>query len=452
MVYLLNVIGLALLDMWGVWLMEMAFLLGSVWLIYAVVKDRFGPAATLFPIAVFSGYFVIFAQGGNYTEQYALLFQFLTLYLFTRVEKGNKGEGYYKLFLVSIGALAAATFLLRPNLVGMWLAIGIYWIFVCRDDALRRLMWSGVGAAAALLPVIWIFAIFGGLYHFWDAVFIYNFTYSDAPLLERIKAVWHIGGSRLTLILLPTIASWSIGLYYFRSAEVAGRERFEDIVKLSVIALPIEVFFVSVSALDYGHYYLAMLPAVVTLMAVFSYGITKVVSLPAPLLSAILLIFVASYYIPVALNSFPVMIERLAREDGVMGGKHLRVAERIREETDLDDPILVWGAQSQLYLLSERDAPTRFFYQYPLALSGYANPELFGEFISDVKDEVPALIVDTRNDRLPPLDSAERGVWEINTHRYVYSPDRFQPFFDFVEEEYEFVEEIESYAIYKKIE
>ena len=227
LVYLLNVIGLALLDMWGVWLVEMAFLLGSVWLIYAVVKDRFGPAATLFPIAVFSGYFVIFAQGGNYTEQYALLFQFLTLYLFTRVEKGNRGGGYYKLFLVSIGALAAATFLLRPNLVGMWLAIGIYWIFVRRDDAPRRLMWSGVGAAAALLPVIWIFAIFGGLYHFWDAVFIYNFTYSDAPLLERIKAVWHIGGSRLTLILLPIIASWSIGLYYFRSAEVAGRERFE---------------------------------------------------------------------------------------------------------------------------------------------------------------------------------------------------------------------------------
>lgn len=453
LIYLLNMVGLALSGMWGVWLLEMAFLLGTVWIACIVVRRQFGFAATLFPMAVLVGYFLYFSQSGNHTEQYALLFQFLALYLFLSIENSNGGGGgRYKILLIAIGALAAAALLLRPNLVGLWIAIGIYWTFIHRYNAAKRILWVAVGAGLVLLPTIGIFVFVGGLSEFWDAAFLYNFSYSDAPLLERLEAIYRIGGARLTFVLLPITFSWCFGLYYFRSDEGRQREPFEDILKLSVIALPIEIFLVSASAFDYGHYYMTMLPVVVILMGFFAYGIIRVISLPSSLLSAMLLLCVSLYFVPIGMNRLPFIIEKYTHEDGIMHGKHMRVSKLVREATEPNDTILVWGAESQLYLLSERDAPTRFFYQYPLVLSGYANPELFGEFISDVKDEAPALIVDTRNNRLPPLGSAERGDWEINTHRYVYSPDRFQPFFDFVEEEYEFVEEIESYAIYKKIE
>ena len=118
LIYLLNAMGLAVAGMWGLWLLEMAFLIGTVWLVYVVLRQQFGFAATFLPMAVFAGYFLYFSQSGNHTEQYALLFQFLALYLFMRIRNGNTGGGreYYTLFLISIGALAAATFLLRPNL------------------------------------------------------------------------------------------------------------------------------------------------------------------------------------------------------------------------------------------------------------------------------------------------------------------------------------------------
>ena len=296
LIYLLNALGLALLGMWGIWLIGAAFLIGSVWLMYAVVKYRFGPRATLFPMAVFAGYYLYFSQGGNLVEAYALLFQFLALYLFVRIAKGNGVAGIHALFLVSIGAVAAAAFLLRPNLVGLWIAIGIYWIFIDRQDTVKRVVWSVVGAALVILPTIGVFAFIGGLSEFWDAAFIYNFLYSDMSMLDRFEAIWKVGGSRLTFVLIPIIASWCLALYYFGSAEWMDEERFGDVLKLSVIALPIEILLVSVSARDYGHYYLATLPALVILMAFFAYGAARVVSLPMSLVSAVLLLGVTLYF------------------------------------------------------------------------------------------------------------------------------------------------------------
>ena len=454
LIFLLNAMGLALADMWSLWLLEMAFLAGTVWVAYVVLRDQFGFAATLFPMAVFAGYFLYFSQSGNHTEQYALLFQFLALYLFMRIQKRNMGggsRGYYALFLVSIGALAAAAFLLRANLIGLWIAIGIYWVFIHRRDVVKRVLWLALGAALVILPTVWIFALVGGLSEFWDAAFLYNFLYSDAPLLRRIEAIWQVGGARLTFVLLPIVFSWCFGLYYFRSAEGRQREPFEEILKLSVIALPIEIFLVSVSTFDYGHYYMAMLPVVVILMGFFAYNIARVTSLPASLLSAVLLLCVTLYFIPIGLNRLPFIMEKYTHEDGIMHGRHLRVAEYVRRETDPGDSILVWGFAPQLYLFSGRDAPTRHFHQNALFVPSYLDSTL-DEIISDVKDEEPALIIDTRMGGLPPLDSEERVGWESPHIKSVRSPDLLNPFFDLLNQEYELLDDIDGFAIYRKIE
>ena len=161
---------------------------------------------------------------------------------------------------------------------------------------------------------------------------------------------------------------------------------------------------------------------------------------------------VICYYLSAHFNEIGPAIQKYTYEDGIMRGKHMRVSELLRDATEPDDTILVWGAETQLHLLSERDSPTRFFYQYPLALPGYADSRIFDEFTSDVRRAAPALIIDTGNNRLPPLDRSEREDWKISNDRYVYLPDGFRPFLDFVEEEYEFMDDIEGYAIYRKIE
>ena len=287
--------------------------------------------------------------------------------------------------------------------------------------------------------------------HSGDAAFNYNLAYSRIPFAERLRAIWVVGGDRFAFVLLPVFFSWCIGLYYLRSSEAKQHVDFEHLLKLSLILLPIEVLLASTSGFDYGHYYLTVLPVGTILIAFAAYVVTKVVSLPVPLLSAILLLAVAIYFIPIELNGIPSSIRRYTHDDGIMHGRHLQVAERIESETVPSDTILVWGAESKLYLLSGRDAPTRYFYQYPLILPGYSRPAIFDEFLSDVKAGNPEFIIDTRNSRLPPLNATELNSWEMDTHRYVYSPDAFSSFLEFVDKEYEFIDEIEGYAIYRRV-
>ena len=53
----------------------------------------------------------------------------------------------------------------------------------------------------------------------------------------------------------------------------------------------------------------------------------------------------------------------------------------------------------------------------------------------------PAIIVDSKNWRLPPLDSVARKGWRPSDKGYVHEPDAFKRFFDFVDTEYEFLDE-----------
>ena len=66
----------------------------------------------------------------------------------------------------------------------------------------------------------------------------------------------------------------------------------------------------------------------------------------------------------------------LADEEAVQG-KFAPVVGRVRATTAPSDTILVWGAEPQIYMFSERRTSTRFFYQYPLFTAGYANAAIF---------------------------------------------------------------------------
>ena len=271
LLYLINLIGLVIDDTWGIWVVEGIFLLATAWLAFTMVKARFGVIAASFSVAIFLIYFARFIkgdEGGNRTEEYALIFQFLALYLFTLTET----RGARRNLLMPIGILAALAFLLRPNLIGVWLAIGIYWWIFRRDEALKLTLWSALGAMAVFLPVIAIFAIVGGLYAFWDAVFVFNFIYSDTTFAARANVILDFI-SHLEFTLLPLVIAWGIGLGC--TLRKAPRDRLHGLVIVAVIVLPIEIILISLSGRVHIYYYLAVLPVLAILMGFFVHLIVK---------------------------------------------------------------------------------------------------------------------------------------------------------------------------------
>ena len=442
LIYLIYAVGLLLAGIPGIWLVGGVFLTASTWFAYKTTRAAFGATAGFFSVATFLIYVNKFSGNGNFTEQYALLFQFVALLLFLKLTGGSGREVRLPL---AIGALGAGAFLLRGNLIGVWLAIGLYWI-IRRDIALRWIAWSTVGGIAVLLAVSIAFLILGAWSAFWDAVIVYNFAYVDASLGDRVAVLGEMR-RRLVIISLPLAAAWIAGLYYWLSGRTRSRA-FEHLLPLALILGPIEVALIALSGFPWGHYYLAILPVSTVLIAFLARFLIEQRLVAPILLSSALLLWVLYYLVPY--RRVTGLIDKYAHVEEINVSVEDRlIADRIKEETDSDDSILVWGAEPQIYSRSERDAPTRFFYQYPLVKPGYANQTNRNEFISDIVDSRPTIIVDTENWRLSPLDPVARKAWRPTDRRYLHDPGTFKRFFEFVDTEYEVLDEVSGNTLYR---
>ena len=249
LIYLIYAVGLLLAGIPGVWLVGGVFLVVTTWFAFKTGREAFGATAGFFSVATFLIYVRKLSGDANLTEHYALLFQFVALFLFLKLTRGN-GKGVS--LALAIGTLGAGAFLLRGNLIGVWLAIGLYWL-IRRDVALRWIVWSTVGGVAVLAAVSVAFAILGAWSALWDAVIVYNFAYVDASLGDRVEVLGQMR-RRLVIISLPLAAAWVAGLWFWLSGRSRSRA-FEHLLPLAVVLGPIEVALIALSGFPWGHYY-----------------------------------------------------------------------------------------------------------------------------------------------------------------------------------------------------
>ena len=190
--YVIYAVGLLAPGWWGVWSINLAFLFCSVWLAFKIIDRQFGTTAALFSVATLLIYVMTLGSRLGLTEHYALLFQFLALFLFLRAEKSG-GPKAWECFAISV--LGALSFFLRANLIGVWLAIGIFWTVRWPETRLR-IFWSAIGGLSVLVAVSIVFLSLGAWTEFWDATIVYNLIHSDATLSDRIRAtmllVWYL--------------------------------------------------------------------------------------------------------------------------------------------------------------------------------------------------------------------------------------------------------------------
>ena len=89
-----------------------------------------------------------------------------------------------------------------------------------------------------------------------------------------------------------------------------------------------------------------------------------------------------------------------------------------------NETVLVWGAEPSVNFLAHRRAPTRYGYQYPLFQRTYADASRVYEFLSDLRANPPAAIIDSSptNPIVVPLDTRLWDRWRP-TQPYVPPPE-----------------------------
>jgi hypothetical protein len=405
-VYFVDAVGLAIGGRTGVWLVQVAFLVAAALLGYRAFRREFGATAALVgSLAWLVALPRLFLEPGqtSFVEFYALPLQFGALVL-VAIRPPTAARA------VAIGALGGAALLLKPTLVGLWIAIGIVTLLQRRRGAVGPLALTALGASVPLVIVVLWAAARGVLGEMVDQALVYNRVYAGfAPVSERFEAV--ISGLRLTLpsgLAIVAAAAW---LY-----AVVTRRFAPTLLAVALAAFPLELVL-STWGRGYHYYFIAWLPPMAILAAFAASELRRVAT--GRVARPVLTVAVLGMSVVPALLVANLSLRTDAR-------RFSSAAAFVASNTRPQETVLIWGSHAEVLFLAQRRSPTRYVYQYAaLATRGYATPARVEEFLADLRRARPALILDASSESFvtPPLDLAGLHAWTSPEAQYAPLPD-----------------------------
>jgi hypothetical protein len=407
LVYFIDALGMAFGGTAGVWAIQALVLVSAALLSLRALTLTFGRAAavvgTIAWLVAAPRLFLTDGQQTSYVEFYVLPLQWAALVFAARPDLRLRWPT-----AASLGALAGLAVLLKPTLIGVWLAIALVMIWRLRGDAIARIAAMAAGGAVTLAIVALFFASRGALDDLVDQAFVYNLAYSSfAPLAERLGAIPE--GLRLTSPSGLAPLAIAAALY-----AVARRRVTSTLLLVATVALPIELFLAT-SGRGYHYYFLPWLASFGVLAAFASSEVSRLLE-PRRAIAVLGVAVIAMSIQPARL------VARLAAtgDDGVSRAAAAYLVAR----TTPGDTVLIWGARTEVLVLADRRAPTREVFQYaPLATRGYTmGRESVIAFMNQLTSARPLLIVDASAGSFvtPPIDGPALAAWVSPEPQYAW--------------------------------
>lgn len=419
LIYVIDAVGLAVSgSRWGVWGVEVVSLWIAALLAFRVFQRTFGTLTAVYASVAWLVNAFLTMDGGNYTTEYALPFQFALLLVF--VSTPQSVPSARRAFV--LGILSGLLFWLKQNDIGIPLAIVLFLVLMCLQQAHRRASLVALGAMSAgvlLVSAIVIlpFVLQRALLEFWDAVFLFNFVYIEETWLDRLIVL------RFLPVFLPAIGlavfavvGWLVAALTFANGVWARRNLrgldvavFESLggdftagvtksfpparrvrlLALCVLAFPIELVLVSISGNRFDHYYLALLP-VLSVLAAFTFeGVLEWVARIRPTRGWVT-VFTAVFVVVLVLFAAEPIQTRLQL---LNARRAPALADTILRLTEPSDQVFIWGWNAFALVETQRQTPTRFIYVTPLVRRGYAQEAKAFELLHALLTQPPRLIV-----------------------------------------------------------
>jgi hypothetical protein len=113
----------------------------------------------------------------------------------------------------------------------------------------------------------------------------------------------------------------------------------------------------------------------------------------------------------------------------------------IQTHTTSADYLLVWGIEPNINFLAQRNSPTPYVSLSPFTIDGFATPEIVALFTSKLRQNLPAIIVDTGDPALPALGRDDLSPTSP-------APLGLVPFMNFIRSHYHRDRMIDGWTIY----
>ncbi len=398
LVYFVDALGLAATpnSLWGLWFLQIIFIFFTLFFIYKLLDREFGIYAALAgAITLTSGLLTVVARG-NVTEEYALVFQALCFWLFMVAWKKN----FPRRTSFWIGVLGGIAFNFKQTTIGIWITYGLILLAIRlfqRKFPLKDLLSLLAGWLVPSLVLVAYLASQHAIADYWEQAFLYNFVYIGTHEgIRRLIPVFIKGFAYLRngWVLYLAILGWLAGLGYVWLKRKAFAE-IHSLLLVALVNLPIEVVLITVSGRSILHYYLTPLPVMAILAGTLAYTAPALINRIPRLSSQTIQRWVPGIVLAaIALGQFGQVKSYSWYVQGLSENDDAPVIDYIVNNTNEGDKVLIIGAESVVNFLARREAPTRYVYQYPLALLG--RRPMFEEYFDQILENKPALIIDTR--------------------------------------------------------
>lgn len=404
LIYFVDALGITLTphSLWGVWFLQFIFIFFTLFFIYKLLDHEFGIYPALAGIIILTSGLLTIIEKGNVTEEYALVFQAWAFWLFIRAWK----KDFPLRSSFWIGLLGGFAFNFKQTTIGIWITYGLLLLAIRlfqRKFPLKDLLSLLAGWLVPSILLVGYLASQNALTDFWEQAFLYNFVYiGKHEGIRRLIPVFIKGFLYLQngWILYLSAFGWLVGLVYVWVKRKALAE-MPPLILIALINLPIEIILITVSGRSILHYYLTPLPVMAILGGTLVYTVPflagrilqvdsqKILSwFRAAVLATVLIGQIGQ------IHYYPQYVHILSDND------YAPVIDYVSKNTNENDQVLLIGAESVVNFLARREAPTRYVYQYPLALLG--RRPMFEEYFNQILENKPTLIIDTRG--RPRLD------------------------------------------------
>ncbi len=422
---------------WGIWFIEMLSLMLALYLSYRLMKDLWGTWPAVFGLLLWAYELDTTLLGGNLTEEYPLPLHFLSLILFLQLLKNPAN----KLFNFLIGTLFAIVFLFRPNnaIVETAIVIALMAAQIGQKDyrnLFSHLLWMGIGAILPLGLTLLYFWSQGDVQGLIDASILYNITYGTTRFTTSSPLTFGFALLRASAWIM--LVGYLIALF----ETLHTREnRFFHLFLL--IGFPMAIYLSDPAQRNYVHYYMNWLPFM-ALLGGLAFHFFQSRLLPKinnfPILSATALLL--AVVIVVArwgnrVSDYKRAIGHMQdwQEFGLQATTP--ISKYVDYHTKPGDYVLFWGEYPGENYMSNRETPSPVLF-YPLQVPSSITEKLDDQFLHDIEEKKPAMIVDMAGFTNFSLDPKVRQSPSDPEDEWPYPPDNLDKVLTFISQNYVF--------------
>jgi hypothetical protein len=498
LVFYINALGLFLTggSRWGIWALEFIFLLMAGAIGYAAMKRIMGEIPALIGTFVWVNAAGNVLQGGNFSEEYSLLFSFIAVLFFLKsienmalrgaerrsnpqqgAESASSGYRPPRNDELIIGATLGFNILLRPNNISIQVAIaGAYFLLAILSKdwhlLINRAIQIAIGTLVVIVPVLLYFAAHNALTEMINVVIVFNSQYSEGGGLPRfIEGI----ANATRGIGIPLVAVAFLG-YIIALISLFKRDALDTplgkFLPVLLIGLPLEAFLSGLSGKNYPHYFIGWSLYVGFFWSYVVYVLINQMSLrgtkqsPSAMgllrreerpphnnatpLIFILLIITFAAHIDTWKNYGAAFESRITHRAPL--DYRDPIVDYIQKHTSPEDKVLVWGFRPIINFVSQRESPVTYL-PYPLSHVDTPLARYWADgFYSQLTARPPILIINmiepADRERIPDLDPEIRKQYKIKW-RDVVLAHNYKDVLEFIRQNYTRVDTVNGFDIYR---